>query len=219
MGDIALSLEDEPKYVVYQSVSGKYGFKLIASDGELLARSGQLYETRNGCKNAVEALRKYSDSPVDDLTAGEKDKVFIVHGRNDREALLLQKYLRNHLKVDAFVFDDLPDKGRTIIEQLEFIRDKVWYAFAIATADDSGCLGTSVSAANVGALKTRARQNVVFELGLFIGALGRENVCCLLQGNVEEKPSDISGILYKSFTKSVEEKFHEIEREISDRRG
>jgi predicted nucleotide-binding protein len=130
---------------------------------------------------------------------------------------LLQKYLKNELGIDAFVFDDLPDRGRTIIEQLEFIKDKVWYAFVIATADDLGCLNTGSKAENIGVHKKRARQNVVFELGLFIGTLGRENVCCLLQEDVEEIPSDIKGILYKSFSKSVEEKFHEISKEISDR--
>lgn len=213
-------MKGEVKYVVYQSESGKYRFKLMASDGELLAQSGQSYETEEGCKNAVAALKKYSDSPIDDLTAGKRNKVFIAHGRNDREALLLQKYLRDQLKIDAFVFDDLPDKGRTIIEQLEFIKERVWYAFAIGMAEDSGCLGTGINAIRrvlMRSLRTRTRQNVVFELGLLIGALGRENVCCLLQENVEEKPSDIDGILYKSFSRSVDEKFHEIEREIRDR--
>ena len=41
----------------------------------------------------------------------------------------------------------------------------------------------------------RARQNVVFELGYFMGKLGRERVCPLFKGEVE-KPSDIDGIVY-----------------------
>jgi predicted nucleotide-binding protein len=63
-------------------------------------------------------------------------------------------------------------------------------------------------------LKTRGRQNVVFEHGLFIGALGRENVCCLLQKGVDERPTDIDGILYKRFNKSVSEIFYEIKNEL-----
>lgn len=161
----------------------------------------------------------------------KKKEFFIVHGRDDRQALLLQKYLKNKLKIDAVVFDDLPDKGRTIIEQLEYIKGNVCYAFVIVTPDDLGCLRDdmekwtnklwgrkTVSGKTVekilGTLHTRARQNVVFELGLFIGALGRENVCCLLQKDTEEKPSDIDGILYKSFDKSVREIFHEIADEL-----
>lgn len=43
--------------------------------------------------------------------------------------------------------------------------------------------------------KLRARQNVVFEHGLFIGSLGRKNVCALVTEDVE-KPGDIDGIVY-----------------------
>jgi len=39
---------------------------------------------------------------------------------------------------------------------------------------------------------------------LFIGALGRENVCCLKLKNVKEKPSDIDGILYKEFNNDLQ---------------
>jgi len=158
-------------------------------------------------------------------------KVFIVHGKDVKQALLLQKYLRDKLKINAVMFDDLPDKGRTIIEQLEYIRDNVGYAFVIVTPDDVGCLTEdigelgkmlvglkSVQAVTVGKifemLHTRARQNVVFELGLFMGALGREKVCCLLKRNTEERPSDIDGILYKLFNESVSEIFHEIPEEL-----
>jgi len=162
---------------------------------------------------------------------GNKNKVFIVHGRDETQALLLQKYLKDKLKVDAVMFDDLPDKGRTIIEQLEYIQDNVGYAFVIVTPDDVGCLTENIKelakmlvglksikgetvAKIFGMLHTRARQNVVFELGLFMGALGREKVCCLLKQGTEEKPSDIDGILYKLFNKSVSEIFHEIPEEL-----
>ena len=44
-------------------------------------------------------------------------------------------------------------------------------------------------------LLPRARQNVIFELGFFIGALGRDRVCALHKGEVEI-PSDFSGVLW-----------------------
>ena len=59
----------------------------------------------------------------------------------------------------------------------------------------------------------RARQNVVLELGLFMGLLGRERVCCLYKGGVE-LPSDFSGILYKEFNKSISEIAWEIRKEL-----
>ena len=44
-------------------------------------------------------------------------------------------------------------------------------------------------------LRSRARQNVVFEHGFLNGKLGRHNVCALVKGDVET-PNDISGVVY-----------------------
>jgi predicted nucleotide-binding protein len=41
----------------------------------------------------------------------------------------------------------------------------------------------------------RARQNVILELGYFMGRLGRTKVCALYKGAME-LPSDYQGILY-----------------------
>ncbi|MFT3988672.1 TIR domain-containing protein [Aestuariivirga sp.] len=43
--------------------------------------------------------------------------------------------------------------------------------------------------------RSRARQNVVFELGFFIGALGPSHVAALVKGDIE-KPSDYDGVAY-----------------------
>jgi predicted nucleotide-binding protein len=44
----------------------------------------------------------------------------------------------------------------------------------------------------------RARQNVVLELGYFVGRLGRDRVAAILEHGVE-KPSDWSGVVYIDF--------------------
>jgi len=49
-------------------------------------------------------------------------------------------------------------------------------------------------------LSARARQNVVFELGFFIGALGAERVAAVVKGDIE-RPSDFEGVVYISFDK------------------
>ena len=43
--------------------------------------------------------------------------------------------------------------------------------------------------------KVRARQNVVFETGYFMGKLGRQNVIMLADNDIEI-PSDLSGVVY-----------------------
>ena len=46
--------------------------------------------------------------------------------------------------------------------------------------------------------KSRARQNVILELGFFLGKLGRKRVCALYQEGVEI-PSDYAGVLFVPF--------------------
>jgi len=64
-------------------------------------------------------------------------------------------------------------------------------------------------------LKTRARQNVILEFGYFMGLLGRDRVCCLYKGDVE-LPSDMHGIVYISFKKSVSEVRDKIVKELKE---
>lgn len=51
-------------------------------------------------------------------------------------------------------------------------------------------------------MRPRARQNVILEMGILIGSIGRNKVAILRQGEIEN-PSDVSGILYESFTNSI----------------
>ncbi len=81
--------------------------------------------------------------------------------------------------------------GKTIIEKFETHAD-VGYAVILLTPDDVG--GTKVAHSSGKPLNDRARQNVVFEHGFFIGKLGRERVCALHKG--VEIPSDLQGVLY-----------------------
>ena len=43
--------------------------------------------------------------------------------------------------------------------------------------------------------RTRARQNVILELGFFMAKLGRGRICILKAGELEI-PSDIQGVVY-----------------------
>ncbi len=156
-----------------------------------------------------------------------KDKVFIVHGRDQDliQTYRLKEFLRSK-KVEPIVLEDLSNFGKTIIEQIEYARNNVSYAFVILTPDDVGCLKEDIENITIGQktskskeikvmekLEDRARQNVLFEYGFFLGALRRENVCYIKQKDVEV-PSDLEGILYKSFNKYVNEAFPEIQKEL-----
>lgn len=59
----------------------------------------------------------------------------------------------------------------------------------------------------------RARPNVIFEFGYFVGKLSRSRVCCLYTGDVK-LPSDINGLVYKQFSSNVEETAYSIIKEL-----
>lgn len=65
------------------------------------------------------------------------------------------------------------------------------YAIVLLTPDDVG--GKTAQE-----LQPRARQNVVLELGYFLGRLGRDRVCGLHRGELE-LPSDYMGVVYIAF--------------------
>lgn len=113
--------------------------------------------------------------------------VFIVHGHNNEikvtTALILQR-----LGLNPIILHEQANSGRTIIEKFE-AHSNVGFAVVLLTADDEG------KAKNGEALQSRARQNVILELGYFIGKLGRDRVCPLY-GKGVELPSDLSGVVY-----------------------
>jgi len=61
--------------------------------------------------------------------------------------------------------------------------------------------------------EVRARPNVIFEFGYFVGKLGRSRFCCLYTGNVS-LPSDVSGMIYKKYEKSIEEVAYSVIKDL-----
>ena len=115
------------------------------------------------------------------------NKIFLVHG-HDREMKETTARLLEKLKLDVVIMDEKANRGKTLIEKLEGLASDVGYAVVLMTADDEGnAKGESP--------KPRARQNVIIELGYFIGKLGRDRVCVLYEEGVDS-PSDFKGVAY-----------------------
>ena len=109
--------------------------------------------------------------------------------------------------MNPIVLHDTPNQGRTIIEKFEHNASLAKYAFILLTPDD---VGGERNTRNMG---YRARQNVTFEIGFFMGALGRERVCCIYKKDVE-LPSDIHGLVYLPYVQSIHERDRDIIREL-----
>ena len=81
-----------------------------------------------------------------------------------------------------------PNNGRVLIEKFEQTAAAVGYAIVLLTGDDVGRPAATATD------RPRARQNVVFEMGFFVGAFGRPRVAVLVEEGVE-RPSDIEGLV------------------------
>jgi len=81
----------------------------------------------------------------------------------------------------------------------------VGYALILLTPDDVGLeIAELEKPEEERKYQPRARQNVIFELGYFVGKLGRANVFYVYKEGVEI-PSDLRGLIYKKVTDSIEE--------------
>lgn len=137
----------------------------------------------------------------------EMPQIFIVHG-HDREALLsLKNYLQNVLRFpEPIILAEKPSKGMTLIEKFEHYASDSDVVFALFTPDDFK------DDPKTGG---RARQNVVFEYGYFIGMLGRRSGrVFLLHKQPTDIPSDLRGVIYIDITNGIEASGEEIRREL-----
>jgi predicted nucleotide-binding protein len=135
-------------------------------------------------------------------------RVFVVHGHDDALRNEVELTLRA-VKLEPVIISALPSGGRTIIEQIERYSD-VQYAVVLLTPDDVGHSKDHPAQARV-----RARQNVVLELGYFMGRLGRDRVRALHRGDVE-LPSDYLGVLFTPVDRPNRDWRNELCRELVD---
>lgn len=142
-----------------------------------------------------QAIQQLEDEIADEAPADAppapvlpKNKVFVVHGHDDAAKHAVARFLEK-IGIEAIILSEQPDQGRTIIEKFEDHANEVGFAVVLLTPDDVGQSRTVTDT------QARARQNVIFELGYFVGKLGRGRACLLRKGDLEI-PSDLAGVIY-----------------------
>lgn len=158
------------------------GKKVIAGihalTGQLIIPFVRDYKSYIQAKGSTDAM----------LKAQFSRKVFIVHGHDDGARETVARFLER-IGLEAIILHEQANQGRTIIEKVVAHSD-VGFAVVLLTPDDEGCV-------KGGTPEPRARQNVLLELGYFIGRLGRDKVCALKRGAVEI-PSDFAGVVWET---------------------
>jgi predicted nucleotide-binding protein len=145
---------------------------------------------------ALEEMREDADLSSDlaadadeSSSARGGNRVFVVHGHNGEAEQSVARLLQLQ-ELEAVILHEQPNSGKTIIEKLETAARDIAFCVVLLTPDDEGH-----PRGQPDKIRKRARQNVIAELFLFIGALGRERVCALYSEGVE-LPSDLQGLAY-----------------------
>ena len=124
-----------------------------------------------------------------ELIALNTREIFVVHGHDGEAKESVARFLEK-LGLTAIILHEQASEGRTLIEKFETRSKGVAFAVVLLTPDDLGR-----AADGPPDLNPRARQNVILELGYFMGRLSRTRVCALYKGGVE-LPSDFQGVVY-----------------------
>ncbi len=187
-------------------LAGKPLFPIAVAGGGALAEWLRLKREGYRHRNAgdIDFLADHGAAPGDlasaivhrckDLFAPARprvsNRVFVVHGHDAELRLELTRML-DKLGLVPVILGEQPDRGRTVLGKLVDELADVGYGIVLLTPDDAG------RRKDARRTQPRARQNVIFEHGWLIGALGTQRVCAIVKGGVEI-PSDLAGVVYKN---------------------
>ena len=161
--------------------------KTLSSKVSRLRGLVELLQTEISLSGGAAELSEEQAAP--EVPPQHSRRVFLVHGHHDGLLHEAARYLEK-LKLQPIILREQPSSGRTIIEKFVDFAD-VAYAVVLLTPDDRGGMIKDAFEAQ----RPRSRQNVILELGYFLGKLGRNRVTALYMGDVEI-PSDYSGVAF-----------------------
>ncbi len=120
-------------------------------------------------------------------------RVFLVHGRDEKFKQAVAGLLERAGPHEVTILNERPTDRKMLVEQFEEHSAESRYAVVLLTADDVGA--PRLDSDNEPYYSPRARQGVVFEMGVLVAALTPRCMCVLYEDGVE-LPCDIDGIAY-----------------------
>jgi predicted nucleotide-binding protein len=154
-------------------------------------RKGKM-ELEKLLKEIIEVLEMNKET-IENKAIVENKDVFVVHGHDEAMKQNVARFLET-LDIHPIILNEKANCGDTIIEKLERCSDVGFAVILLSPCDDGRKHGSKN-------WNPRARQNVIAEMGYFIGKIGRSHVCILKKDEVEE-PSDFTGIVYTTYDDS-----------------
>lgn len=185
-------------------------FRLVSGEVVNAYDTGKVHVAGKSTELGMELAKFFGSVLPSVSSAAEDGSVFVVYGHDESAKDALEAMLRRW-GLNPIILDQEAASGLTLIEKLDKKVADASYAVVLMTGDDLARVKGDADAP----LLPRARQNVVLELGIFLGRLGRAHVAILYERGVE-LPSDIHGVEYLAFEKKIEEKKLELAKAMAN---
>lgn len=146
--------------------------KVIAYMSELGTPTESCKSLAAVARQAAAHIQRVGGSGAEDQ--GQGGRIFLGHGHSNawRE---LKDFLKDRLDLEWDEFNRQPNPGVSTTERLATMLNEACFAFLIMTAEEEDSSGSS-----------RARMNVIHEVGLFQGRLGNTKAIVMLEEGCEE---------------------------------
>lgn len=188
--EIRISTTDAPSSVLLPKITeeAKYA-EVFVSDNFCMIDYG-----KNVTRQFLNSPPQSSGNSEDACSVPKSNKIFVVHGWDDNMKVDVARTIEK-IGLEAVILHEQTSGGKTIIEKFSEYAN-VSYAVVLLSPDDRAF--TSKEKATDA--RPRARQNVILELGYFMGKLGRNKVFPLVKNPKEmDIPSDYNGVVYTEY--------------------
>ena len=119
------------------------------------------------------------------------NKIFVIHGHDNEMKSDVTQTLQK-LDLDPIILHEKPNSEQTLIEK---ISDYAHVSFAVVLLSPDDLAYPEEKTPEEA--KYRAKQNVIFELGYFLGLLGKQNVIAIYRKKKDfEIPNNYNGVLW-----------------------
>lgn len=154
------------------------------ADVEYFTKSSRITEV-------VQCIKNYFDTGKEKIY----NNAFIVYGHNHSMRISVENFIKSIGINSIDLFKESSGGIQSVFDALNDCTNSAECAIILLSADDITLDKKDLQ------MYYRARQNVIFEMGLFAGHLGKDKVIVLYEKNDKfEFPSDINGIFYIEYS-------------------
>ena len=153
----------------------------------------KLREVTNASQVLLQKVKLLLSPPKTDQRLNSQvrsNKIFVVHGQDNEMKTDVTQTLQK-LDLEPIIIHEKPNSPQTLIEKISDYAH-VSFAVVLVSPDD-----LAYPKETPDETKYRANQNVIFELGYFLGRLGKQNVIAIYRKKKDfEIPNNYNGVLW-----------------------